>query len=1009
MMKKAIIFVCAALLLAVQLPVFAAPKQYVVLYQETNFRSSNSVNSQKITTLKPPAKLEILETSKNADGETWFKVKLSDGKFAWVSAAVVKVDTINDEVSVSNQSLVLDASINKINIRSNPTRNSEIVKTINVKATYRIISKVTASDGSIWYKINLGENKQGWVLSSVVSNFITDSVKKETVSDRIAIIESQVNIRTGPSLESALVTRTTSTIRPQILSQAKDKQGFIWYEVLLPNKQPGWVRSDFVTIQKPVTEIQQKGMQVTIDTGTNIRSDAGTDFKAVFKTVKTITLPVLASKPDVNGDVWYKIQADFGVGWVKHSVVTVSSTLSYPTVTPQSYLRVSPSKSAKSVTYTDKQFRCNVSGSAITRQNEKWFLVTLVEVNKTGWVIGDSVKLVSSVKFPPTNMIGTTVEVKKETKLTEIPAGNTGTTIYSGGKGTVDAVAIRDQGQLYCRIVSGGNVGWLSTDFLRKSQSASVEPASLSALQYEIINEMTVFKIPYKGTLGQIKIIEIPNESNVKLIIENALLTFSNTEFLKVNSTLIERVSSKQVSSSPAIVNLQFETNKPVQTYFEATGSGLGEIIFKAFPRSSDSDIKVMIQGKPVMSRILPYIKDNKPMVPLAGIKETLSYLIQEYPEKKEYHLVMPDDRSLIFRIGDPQVTKMVGNIKNVFMVKPAPELKNDNLYVPIDQIASTLGFKYQFVGISRTIYLDPVISEIRFGECADKQAECSTMPSPVSFMPKIKQEVDADGKVRIIIPEAVLDPAGVPKQQTDKIKVSSIARNGNNPPSITLLIKVADNESVSMSESKNPYRLTLSIKKKNVAGLSGKTVYLDPGHGSFFNLKNQNSLDVGCKSKDGLTESKLALDVMLKLSSMLKAEGANVMMTRIDEKSASSKDLDTRISNANDSGADLFISLHFGNSLDEYENGCKTYYYSKGEKFAKILQNRMTRAVPGDDMGSRLMGFDVCKNISSMASVLIEPMYLSNEKACNWISDQENVDRMAQALLDAIKEFFEE
>ena len=141
----------------------------------------------------------------------------------------------------------------------------------------------------------------------------------------------------------------------------------------------------------------------------------------------------------------------------------------------------------------------------------------------------------------------------------------------------------------------------------------------------------------------------------------------------------------------------------------------------------------------------------------------------------------------------------------------------------------------------------------------------------------------------------------------------------------------------------------------------------------------------------------------------MLIADKAKVELTRTEEKNSKNPDLDARISRANRSGADLYLSVHFGWSQDPSENGCKTYYYTNlGKKFAEILQSKATRSVPGDNMGARFVGFDVCKNINSMPSVIIELMHLSNERASNWISEDDNVSRVAQAMYDSIKQYFE-
>ncbi len=1005
-MNKALTPILALMLAFSIMPATAATKTVITVYQETNFRASNSVNSDKVAVIKPPAKFDVVDSAKNGDGELWYKVKLNDGRYAWVFSAVVNVSTVNVEEAVKNQSLVLDAAIYKINIRSSPSKDSSIVATINQKQTFKIISKVQASDNSIWYKIQLDGGKAGWVISTVVSNFVTDQVKQTPVSGKVAIIDPMVNIRSLPSLDSSTVTRTSSTIRPQIVAESKDKSGMLWYQVTLPNGQNGWVRSDMARIDKPVSETPQKGLQVSIEAGTNIRKDAGTGFAKVTTISQTVDLRVQASKPDVNGDIWYKVSGTFGTGWVMASLVKTVSTLGYTTVNPDANLYVSPSKNANVITQTDKQFRCSISGATLTNLNETWYLVTLADVDKTGWVLSDNMKLSGNFTLPPSSMIGTNVEVKKETKLTSIPSGNAGYAIYSGGKGIVDAVAVRDKGQLFYRITTGGRTGWISAEFIRKSDKKVLVQANLLDFKYEVKNDIITFNIPYKGNPQDVRTVDKPNDSIVQLYLENSLNT-SQIQNLNVSSSLVSEVSVKQLSISPAIVLVTFATNKAVESYVAPVTSTDGTIVCKIYPRSKDSDIKVVIQGKPVISQIRPYIKDAKPMIPLSAIKDTLGMLTREDASKTEYTLETSDTSQLVFRVGDPQADSIRDGKKNVFFATPATEKKNGQIFVPIEPIARLLGFKYDFNAPTRSIYLDPIVEKLDFGGCADKTQGCKTFATEIAFLEHYKKDIAPDGRARIVLEYAVLDPVAKTGLDPKRVQVTDTPRVGDKPPTVTILITLKENETMDVSESKYPSpRLIFMIKEKNKSGLAGKVIILDPGHGTIF---SKGAFDGGCKSLNGQYESELALKITLKLRDMLIADGARVDLTRTEEKNPKNPDLDARISRANRSGADLYLSVHFGWSQDPSENGCKTYYYTNlGKKFAEILQSKATRTIPGDNMGSRFVGFDVCKNINSMPSVIIELMHLSNERASNWISEDDNVSRVAQAMYDSTKQYFE-
>ncbi|MFA6358727.1 MAG: N-acetylmuramoyl-L-alanine amidase [Candidatus Omnitrophota bacterium] len=91
--------------------------------------------------------------------------------------------------------------------------------------------------------------------------------------------------------------------------------------------------------------------------------------------------------------------------------------------------------------------------------------------------------------------------------------------------------------------------------------------------------------------------------------------------------------------------------------------------------------------------------------------------------------------------------------------------------------------------------------------------------------------------------------------------------------------------------------------------------VVIDAGHGGN---------DPGAIGKNGLREKDVNLDIAKRLSSLLRSEGVQTILTR-------SKDnfipLSTRVSIANRSGADLFISIHSNANRSRSLSGFEVYY----------------------------------------------------------------------------------
>jgi N-acetylmuramoyl-L-alanine amidase len=109
--------------------------------------------------------------------------------------------------------------------------------------------------------------------------------------------------------------------------------------------------------------------------------------------------------------------------------------------------------------------------------------------------------------------------------------------------------------------------------------------------------------------------------------------------------------------------------------------------------------------------------------------------------------------------------------------------------------------------------------------------------------------------------------------------------------------------------------------------GLGVARIAIDPGHGGH---------DPGAKIR-GLTEADLVLDVALRLEKLLtKQEGVEVVLTRRENTFLS---LEERTAIANQSGADLFLSIHANASDIPTAGGIETY-------FLNFAQNKETEAI---------------------------------------------------------------
>jgi len=209
-------------------------------------------------------------------------------------------------------------------------------------------------------------------------------------------------------------------------------------------------------------------------------------------------------------------------------------------------------------------------------------------------------------------------------------------------------------------------------------------------------------------------------------------------------------------------------------------------------------------------------------------------------------------------------------------------------------------------------------------------------------------------------------------------------------------------------------------------------TVAVDPGHGGSLS---------GAVGADGTREADLNLDIGLRLARMLEGAGIDVAITRTTDAFVNEPprdrtgdgviddddELAARPDFANLARADLFISIHNNNAVNESVGGPSTYYFderpfgARSARLARIVQDEMVTAldeisegyVPYDH-GTLiypyyvLRGFDPprLRRPTQMPGVLSEGLFLSNERELRYLKRPAVRGRMAVAYYDAIAKY---
>ncbi|MFV9567050.1 N-acetylmuramoyl-L-alanine amidase [Thermoanaerobacter mathranii] len=258
------------------------------------------------------------------------------------------------------------------------------------------------------------------------------------------------------------------------------------------------------------------------------------------------------------------------------------------------------------------------------------------------------------------------------------------------------------------------------------------------------------------------------------------------------------------------------------------------------------------------------------------------------------------------------------------------------------------------------------------------------------------------DNKIVVDISDAVLE-------MPDGNKAGQIPVEGN----VITAIRYSqyNNDTVRVvadTTSKTDY--SVKIVDKNIIMLVIKSkadtvplIYIDPGHGGS---------DPGAIGVGGLRESDVVLGIALKLNNLLTKGGFRTMMSRDSDVFV---DLITRSQEANNAGADVFISIHTNAFGTPTPKGTEIWYYPNGYKgdtrdnktFAQIVYNNLMKEINTVDRGLKEGPSLSVLNKTKMPAILIETAFITNPDDAALLQDDDFQWKVAQGIYNGIVEYF--
>lgn len=193
---------------------------------------------------------------------------------------------------------------------------------------------------------------------------------------------------------------------------------------------------------------------------------------------------------------------------------------------------------------------------------------------------------------------------------------------------------------------------------------------------------------------------------------------------------------------------------------------------------------------------------------------------------------------------------------------------------------------------------------------------------------------------------------------------------------------------------------------------ISNHTIILDAGHGN---------PDGGATGNDGSIESDLNLSLVLKLQNLLEGSNCTVILTRSDEngiyetnsntiREKKVSDMKNRVEIANNSNAEMFVSIHMNKLEQTQYSGWQTFYKNQDEDSKKIAENiqislnnflkkQNSRTIKS------ISGIYLTKNVT-IPLVLVECGFLSNEEENKLLQTDSYQDELAWSIYIGLMDY---
>lgn len=205
------------------------------------------------------------------------------------------------------------------------------------------------------------------------------------------------------------------------------------------------------------------------------------------------------------------------------------------------------------------------------------------------------------------------------------------------------------------------------------------------------------------------------------------------------------------------------------------------------------------------------------------------------------------------------------------------------------------------------------------------------------------------------------------------------------------------------------PYIASEDRENVDLSVLASHHIIIDPGHGG---------VDSGATANNAI-EKEITLKVSAKLAEVLRKHGALVSLTREEDidyytrgKGGKRKDLLKRIEMMEQSGAEIFISIHCNAFRGANLSGAQVFYSPKFPE-SKLLAEKIQQNLKDFPKGNKRQIKEDLRilvlNGTKMPGVLIETGYLTNHQEALLLVDDVYQQKLAEEIATGLAYHFKQ